>query len=128
MIPIHFLLLISVAKEKKFLQAIFNYSAVHEDELTLKFGDIVKFLGVESKGWYKGQLKGKTGVFPFNYVEELPPSAAPSSAPTTDGTQLPSVSVSEIHPDKPLVVSEEGGAAANIHEDPTPPTSAGETD
>ena len=99
-----------------------------EDELTLKAGDIVEFLGVESEGWYKGQLKGKTGVFPSNFVEELPPSSAPSSAPTTDGTQLSSVSISETHPDKPLVpISEEGGAAANFHEDPAPPTSAGET-
>ena len=99
-----------------------------EDELTLKAGDIVEFLGVESEGWYKGQLKGKTGVFPSNFVEDLPPSSAPSSAPTTDGTQLSSVSISETHPDKSLVpISEEGGAAANLHEDPTPPTSAGET-
>ena len=62
-------------------------------------------------------------------AEELPLSSAPSSAPTTDGTQLSSVSLSVTHPDKPLVpISEEGGAAANLHEDPTPPTSAGETD
>ena len=126
MIPIQSLLLISVAK--KFFRVIFDYTPINEDELTLKVGDIVEFLGHESKGWYKGQLKGETGVFPFNYVEECPPSSAPSSAPTTDGTQLSSVSLSETHPDKPLVpISEEGGAAANPHEDPTPPTSAGET-
>ena len=28
-------------------------------------------LGHEEEGWYSGQLKGQTGGFPFNYVEEL---------------------------------------------------------
>ena len=89
----------------------------------------MEFLGEEEEGWYKGQLKGEIGVFPSNYVEELPLSSAPSSAPTTDGTQLPSVSISVTQPDKLLVpISEGGGAAVNVHEDPTPPTSAGETD
>ena len=129
MIPIQSLPFISIAK--KFFRAIIDYSAVNEDELTLKVGDIVELLGheEEEEGRYKGQLKGETGFFPFNYVEDLPSSSAPSSAPTTDGTQLSSVSISVTHPDKPLVpISEEGGAAANLPEDPTLPTSAGETD
>ena len=126
MIPILSPPFISVAK--KFFRAIFDYTPINEDELTLKVGDIVEFLGHESKGWYKGQLKGETGVFPFNYVEECPLSSAPSSAPTTDGTQLSSVSISVTHSDKSLVSISEGGAAANLHEDPTPSTSAGETD
>ena len=126
MIPILSLLLIFVAK--KFFRAIFDYTPINEDELTLKVGDIVDFLGHESEGWCKGQLKGEIGVFPSNFVEELPPSSAPSSAPT-DGIQLSSVSTSETHPDKLLVpISEEGGAASNFHNNPTPPTSAGETD
>ena len=128
MIPILSLLLTSVAK-KKFFRVIFNYTPINEDELTLKVGDIVEFLEYEEGGWYKGQLKGETVFFPSNFVEELPPSSAPSSAPTTDGTQLSSVSISVTHPDKSLVpISEEGGAAANLHDNPTPPTSAGETD
>ena len=128
MIPILSLLLISAAK-KKFFRAIFDYTPINEDELTLKVGDIVEFLEYEEGGWYKGQLKGETGFFPSNFVEEWPSSSAPSSAPTTDGTQLSSVSISVTHPDKPLVpISEEGGAAANFPEDHTPSTSAGETD
>ena len=39
---------ISVAR--KFFRAIFDYTPINEDELTLKVGDIVEFLGVESKG------------------------------------------------------------------------------
>ena len=60
-------------------------------------------------------------------VREVPSSATISSAPTTDGKQLPSVTIAKIHPDKPLVpIPEVGGAATPHHDDPTPPTSAGE--
>ena len=125
--PILSLLLISVAN--KFFQAIFDYNPINEDELTLKVGDIVEFLGHESKGWYKGQLKGETGVFPSNFVEKLPVSSAPTSAPTTDGTQLSSVSVSNVPRGKPPQPTPRvGGSAANFPEDHTPSTSAGETD
>ena len=114
---------------KKLFQATFDYSAINDDELTLKVGDIVEFLGDDDEGWYKGQLRGETGVFPSNYVEELPPSCVPSSVPTPDGKQLHSASIYEIHCGKPpRPTPREGGAAANLCEDPTPPTSEGETD
>ena len=62
-------------------------------------------------------------------VCEVPSSATISSAPTTDDKQLSSVTISEIHPDKPLVpIHKEGGATTPHHDDPTPPTSAGETE
>ena len=115
---------------KKLFRATFDYNAINDDELTLKVGDIVEFLGEdEDEGWYKGQLRGETGIYPSNYVEELPPSCVPSSVPTADGKQLHSASISEIHPDRPFPpIPREGGAASNLREDPTPPTSAGETD
>ena len=115
---------------KKLFRAIFDNSAINDDELTLKVGDIVEFLGEdEEEGWYKGLLRGETGIYPSNYVEELPPSCVPSSVPTGDGKQLPPASISEIRLDRPLQPTpREGGAAANLREDPTPPTSAGETD
>ena len=70
----------------------------------------MEFLGHEEEGWYSGQLKGQTGVFPFNYVEELSSSAV-SSVSTTDVKQLSSVTVSKIHPDKPLIPIPKGGGA-----------------
>ena len=62
-------------------------------------------------------------------VCEVPSSATISGAPTTDGKQLSSVTISEIHPDKPLVpILEQGVAATPHHDDSTPPTSTGETE
>ena len=60
-------------------------------------------------------------------VCEVPSSATISSAPTTDDKQLPCVTTSEIHPDQSLVpIPKEVRAATLHHDDPTPPTSAGE--
>ena len=62
-------------------------------------------------------------------VCEMPSSATISSAPTTDGKQLPSVTMSKTHPDTPFVpIAKEGGAATLHRDDPTPHTSAGETE
>ncbi|KAL1513817.1 hypothetical protein ABEB36_003172 [Hypothenemus hampei] len=52
----------------------FSYTQEHEDELTLKVGDIIDILGEEEEGWWRGVLNGKEGVFPSNFVEEIKPS------------------------------------------------------
>ena len=53
----------------------------------------------------------------------------PTLEDMTDGKQLPFVTISKTHPDNPLVpIPKEGGAATPHHDDPTPPTSAGETE
>lgn len=49
----------------------FSYAADNDDELSLDTGDIVEVLGEEEDGWWSGTLKGKTGVFPNNFVEEI---------------------------------------------------------
>lgn len=54
---------------------LFPYSAVNEDELTLSEGDIVTILSKEApdRGWWRGELNGRTGLFPDNFVQALPP-------------------------------------------------------
>lgn len=56
---------------KEVCVALFPYEAVNSDELTLAEGDVVTILSreVEDKGWWKGELKGKIGVFPDNFVQ-----------------------------------------------------------
>lgn len=58
---------------KELCIALFPYDAVNSDELTLVEGDIVTILSreVEDKGWWKGEIKGKIGVFPDNFVQVL---------------------------------------------------------
>ncbi|CAF0785341.1 unnamed protein product [Adineta ricciae] len=61
-------------------RVLFDYKKSADDELSLSVGDIVTVLEkhLEDDGWWKGELNGRIGVFPDNYVEELPPSTMPS--------------------------------------------------
>ena len=49
----------------------YSYTAENEDELSLEEGDVLVVLEkeLEDNGWWKGEFKGKVGVFPDNFVE-----------------------------------------------------------
>ncbi|XP_040919902.1 CD2-associated protein isoform X2 [Toxotes jaculatrix] len=50
----------------------YEYEALHDDELTLRLGDIIKNVRyIEEDGWMEGDLNGKRGLFPDNFVKEL---------------------------------------------------------
>ncbi|CAK6976951.1 CD2-associated protein [Scomber scombrus] len=50
----------------------YDYEAIHEDELTLRLGDIIKNVRyIEEDGWMEGDLNGKRGLFPDNFVKEV---------------------------------------------------------
>lgn len=52
---------------------LFPYTAQNEDELTLEEGQTIQIISreVEDKGWWKGEVDGRTGVFPDNFVKLL---------------------------------------------------------
>ena len=47
---------------------LFPYNAVNDDELTLEEGQMVAIVSkeVEDKGWWKGEVDGRVGVFPVS--------------------------------------------------------------
>lgn len=48
----------------------YEYEALHDDELTLQLGDIIKNVRyIEEDGWMEGELNGKRGLFPDNFVK-----------------------------------------------------------
>jgi len=55
-------------------RALYTYAGQHEDELSFEAGDIITLLSKDEEAWWKGELNGKSGVFPSNYVEEIPTS------------------------------------------------------
>jgi SH3 domain-containing kinase-binding protein 1 len=59
---------------KEMCRVLFPYEAAHEDELTLQPDDIITLITKDGQdvGWWKGELKGKIGVFPDNFVEVIP--------------------------------------------------------
>ena len=52
-------------------RALYPYGGQHDDELSFEAGDIITLLSKDEEAWWKGELNGKSGVFPSNYVEEL---------------------------------------------------------
>lgn len=48
----------------------YEYQALHDDELTLKLGDVIKNVRrIDEDGWMEGILNGKRGIFPDNFVK-----------------------------------------------------------
>lgn len=64
-------------------KALYQYKAQNEDELTFKEGDIITIINkdIEDKGWWKGELNGRIGVFPDNFIELIKPQI---SSPEND--------------------------------------------
>ncbi|XP_053139950.1 CD2-associated protein isoform X2 [Hemicordylus capensis] len=56
----------------------YDYDAVHDDELTIRVGEIIKNVKkLEEEGWLEGELNGKRGMFPDNFVKEVKREAEP---------------------------------------------------
>lgn len=55
----------------------YPYTPQNEDELELKENDIITIITKElpDNGWWKGELRGKVGVFPDNFVKLLSPES-----------------------------------------------------
>ena len=49
----------------------FDYDAKYSDELTILVGDIIRNCKPVEHGWLEGELNGKQGVFPDNFVKTL---------------------------------------------------------
>ncbi|KYK55160.1 Class E vacuolar protein-sorting machinery protein hse-1 [Drechmeria coniospora] len=62
------------------VRALYDFTPTETGELEFKKGDVIAVLESVYKDWWRGSLKGKTGIFPLNYVEKL-------SDPTPDELQ-----------------------------------------
>ncbi|KAL8872427.1 MAG: hypothetical protein Q9174_001936 [Haloplaca sp. 1 TL-2023] len=53
------------------VRALFDFQPSEAGELQFRKGDIITVMESVYKDWWKGSLKGQTGIFPLNYVEKL---------------------------------------------------------
>ncbi|KAF2181088.1 hypothetical protein K469DRAFT_752944 [Zopfia rhizophila CBS 207.26] len=53
------------------VRALFDFQPSEPGELQFRRGDIIAVLESVYKDWWKGSLRGQTGIFPLNYVEKL---------------------------------------------------------
>lgn len=49
----------------------YDYDAVQSDELTIRAGDVINLSEKQDADWWFGELKGRTGIFPATYVQEM---------------------------------------------------------
>lgn len=70
---------------RELCRVLFAYAPANDDELKLGEGDIITILSKElpDKGWWKGELRGRVGVFPDNFVVLLPPEVSPVKEPSS---------------------------------------------
>ena len=59
------------SSSKPQFRALYSYAGQHDDELAFNAGDIITMISKDEEAWWKGELDGRVGVFPSNYVEEI---------------------------------------------------------
>ncbi|PHH66569.1 hypothetical protein CDD81_7044 [Ophiocordyceps australis] len=53
------------------VRALYDFSPSEPGELEFRRGDVIAVLESVYKDWWRGSLKGRTGIFPLNYVDKL---------------------------------------------------------
>lgn len=53
------------------VRALYDFQPTEPSELQFRKGDVIAVLESVYKDWWKGSLRGQTGIFPLNYVEKL---------------------------------------------------------
>ncbi|SMQ49846.1 unnamed protein product [Zymoseptoria tritici ST99CH_3D1] len=53
------------------VRALYDFTPTEAGELAFRKNDIIAVLESVYKDWWKGSLRGQTGIFPLNYVEKL---------------------------------------------------------
>ena len=53
------------------VRALHTFQPTEAGELAFERGDVIKVVDRGYKDWWRGQLKGRTGIFPVNYVVRL---------------------------------------------------------
>lgn len=52
-------------------KAVFDFEAENDGELSFKEGDIITLTNRLDENWLEGEIRGRTGIFPSNYVEVI---------------------------------------------------------
>ncbi|XP_072412690.1 CD2-associated protein isoform X4 [Chiloscyllium punctatum] len=92
-------------KVKEFCKAVFAYDATNSDELSFKEGDHILLTSKDTgdKGWWRGELNGKQGVFPDNFVVVIAETEREVIAVPKPSAKLPSKSELDDKPKKLLL-------------------------
>ncbi|CEG63229.1 hypothetical protein RMATCC62417_00406 [Rhizopus microsporus] len=53
------------------VRALYDFQPTEQGELGFEKGDIIRVIESVYRDWWKGELRGRTGIFPVNYVEKI---------------------------------------------------------
>lgn len=53
------------------VKALYDFTAEEDDELGFSAGDVIEVLDRSDASWWRGRLRGKSGLFPANYTIQL---------------------------------------------------------
>ncbi|XP_048855771.1 SH3 domain-containing protein 19 [Brienomyrus brachyistius] len=90
--------------------ARFDFEGEQSDELSFSEGDVIRLREYVGQEWVRGELRGRTGMFPLNFVEiveDLPSSPAQPSPQTK--LKLPGMDSSSKSQGKPTQLESAGG-------------------
>jgi hypothetical protein len=62
------------------VRALHTFEPTESNELGFEEGDVIMVVNRDYKDWWRGQLRGRTGYFPANYVVRLHTHLYPTSA------------------------------------------------
>ncbi|XP_059901681.1 SH3 domain-containing kinase-binding protein 1 isoform X3 [Gadus macrocephalus] len=94
---------------RELCKVLFPYDAQNEDELTIKEGEMVAIISKDcaDAGWWMGEVGGRHGVFPDNFVKVLLPEVEkerPKKPPPPSGSSTKHTS--EVDLDAVIISSE----------------------
>lgn len=61
--------------------ALFDYEGEEEDELTFSQGDIISLLEPVDDEWVRGEIHGRTGIFPQRFADVVEPLESEKNSP-----------------------------------------------
>ncbi|XP_055086071.1 SH3 domain-containing kinase-binding protein 1 isoform X1 [Periophthalmus magnuspinnatus] len=92
-------------------KVLFPYEAQNEDELSIKEGEVINIITKEcaDAGWWMGEIGGRQGVFPDNFVKlllpevekERPKKPPPPSAPSSKANTEKKSELKKVPPERP---------------------------
>jgi hypothetical protein len=60
---------VPITKPQLLAQALYNFQATFDNELSFSAGDILEIINQNDNGWWYASLKGKFGFIPDNFVK-----------------------------------------------------------
>ncbi|KAG7736999.1 hypothetical protein KL912_003955 [Ogataea haglerorum] len=65
----------------EYAEALYDYKPQQPEDVELKAGDKITVIDKLSTSWWKGTVRGKTGMFPANYVRLVGLAPTPAATP-----------------------------------------------